>query len=174
MRTNRQLHAEVTKYYYENRILHILATHDKDRELLSNSHMFTYYEELAVMNPQTRALFTKLDIMIIPLYLDVQDVRKQRHPHVTSVADPMRHTFALLPNLTTIVISLGPYPLRIRRSIDYYKRQRIMTLEWLLQRAPRGVQVAWTPTTPPSDDAAMDEKTCWRIMKDRGFLSSET
>jgi hypothetical protein len=173
MRTNRQLHAEVKKYFYQNRTLCILAAHDGGREILSKLYMSKYYETLAVMDPQTRLFFTKLDIQIKPLFPDTIDVTARRHSHVPVVTDPMRQILTLLPNLATIVLSLGQVSFLPRATRTYVSGQRIDTLKWLLECIPCKVQVLWTPPTSPAHNAAEDVKTCWHIMSDRGQLMHE-
>jgi hypothetical protein len=174
MRTNRQLHAEVTKHFYENRTLRFQVGRDDDDALLSHALVLEHYETLAVMRPQTRALFTRLDISIQPLSPGpAAQVPVRRYPRIVPVADPMRCSLALLPNLATVVISLANLNSRPWRRRGVVAEQRIRTLKWLLECIPSNVQVVWTPSTAPSDDAAQDVKTCWRIMKERSALISD-
>jgi hypothetical protein len=174
MRTNRQLHAEVTKHFYENRTLRLQVGRDEDDALLSHALMLEHYETLAVMRPQTRALFTSLDICIQPLSpRAATQVPVRRYPRIVPVVDPMRSSLALLPNLATVVLSLANLNSRPWRQRGVIAEQRIRTLKWLLECIPSNVQVVWTPLTAPSDDAAQDVKTCWRIMKEKGALVSD-
>jgi hypothetical protein len=155
MRTNKQIHREVTKYFYENRVLFMLAARDKSSQMLSNEYMSRYYETLAVMSPQTRRLFTKVEVMVA--HFSEQTFTPRRYQHVPSVADPMQHALALLPNLATVVISLGPTPLRPLKALMRVALQRNQTLEWLLAYIPGHVEILWDQSTvsqyrsPPKD-----------------------
>jgi hypothetical protein len=174
MRTNHQLHAEVTKYFYQNRTLRLQVGRDEGDALMSHALMLEHYETLAVMRPQTRALFTSLDISIQPLSLGpATQAPIQRYPRVVPVADPMCCSLALLPNLATVVLSLANLNSRPWRRRGVVAEQRIRTLQWLLECIPSNVQVLWTPSTSPSDDAAQDVKTCWRIMKEKDALKPD-
>jgi hypothetical protein len=174
MRTNRQLHAEVTKHFYENRTLHLQVGRDEDDVLMRHALMLEHYETLAVMAPRTRALFTSLDISIQPLSPgSAAQAPVRRYPHIVPVADPMRRSLALLPNLATVVISLANLNSRPRRQRGIVADHRIRTLKWLLQCIPSNIQVSWMPSAPPDQDAASDVKTCWRIMKEIGALTPD-
>jgi hypothetical protein len=166
MRTNKQIHREVTKYFYENRVLFMLAARDKSSQMLSNEYMSRYYETLAVMSPQTRRLFTKVEVMVA--HFSEQTFTPRRYQHVPSVADPMQHALALLPNLATVVISLGPTPLRPLKALMRVALQRNQTLEWLLAYIPGHVEILWDQSTVPAPGNNWSESTLLQMMSERG------
>jgi hypothetical protein len=167
MRTNKQLHKEVTKYFYENRVLFLLVARDsKGSQLLSDEYLSRYYETLAVMNPQTRCLFTKLEVMVA--HFSEQTFAPRQYQHVPSVADPMQQVIALLPNLATVVLSLGPTPLRPLRAQVRVAMQRNETLEWLLAYIPAHVEILWDKKTVPVSEDKWPESKLWDIISDRG------
>jgi hypothetical protein len=166
MRTNRQIYKEVTKYFYENRVLFMLAARDKNSPMLSNEYLSRYYETLAVMSPQTRRLFTKLEVMVA--HFSEQTFTPRRYQHVPSVADPMQHALALLPNLATVVISLGPTPLRPLKALVRVAMQRNHTLEWLLAYIPEHIEILWDQNTVPAPGDQWSESMLLQMMSDRG------
>jgi hypothetical protein len=166
MRTNKQIHREVTKYFYENRVLFMLAARDKSSQMLSNEYMSRYYETLAVMSPQTRRLFTRVEVMVA--HFSEQTFIPRRYQHVPSVADPMQHALTLLPNLATVVISLGPTPLRPLKALMRVALQRNQTLEWLLAYIPGHVEILWDQSTVPAPGNNWSESTLLQMMSERG------
>jgi hypothetical protein len=166
MRTNRQIYKEVTKYFYENRVLFMLAARDKNSQMLSNEYLSRYYETLAVMSPQTRRLFTRLEVMVA--HFSEQTFTPRRYQHVPSVADPMQHALALLPNLATVVISLGPTPLRPLKALVRVAMQRNHTLEWLLAYIPGHVEILWDQNTVPAPGDQWSESMLLQMMSERG------
>jgi hypothetical protein len=166
MRTNRQIYKEVTKYFYENRVLFMLAARDKNSPMLSNEYLSRYYETLAVMSPQTRRLFTKLEVMVA--HFSEQTFTPRRYQHVPSVADPMQHALALLSNLATVVISLGPTPLRPLKALVRVAMQRNHTLEWLLAYIPEHIEILWDQNTVPAPGDQWSESMLLQMMSDRG------
>ncbi|KAF1919392.1 hypothetical protein BDU57DRAFT_140034 [Ampelomyces quisqualis] len=166
MRANRQIHDEVRKYFYENRILFMLAARDKDSLMLSNEYISRYYETLAVMNPQTRMLFNRLEVMVG--HLTHQVFRPRQYQLVPSVADPMRHVIQLLPKLSTVVIAMGPTPLRPIKAVVSVATQRNDTLEWLLDHIPQHMEILWEQTTVPTPSDKWDDSGLWNMMRERG------
>lgn len=167
MSTNKQLHNEVTKYFYENRTLFMLLARDKNSQMLSNEYVSRYYETLAVMNSETRSLFTKLEVTVA--HFSEQTFKPRQYQLVKSVADPMQHIIALLPNLATIIITLGPTPARPIKALVRVAQQRNETLEWLLRYIPPHVEIMWEQDTIP-------EREIWGspqlmdIIGDRGSI----
>lgn len=150
MSANKQLHAEVSKYFYEKRTLFMLLARDKNSQMLSNEYILRYYETLAVMNTETRALFTKLEVMVA--HFSEQTFKPRQYQLVKSVTDPMQQIIQLLPNLTSVVIALGPTPARPMQALLRVAQQRNETLEWFLERVPLHIEVLWErDTIPPSE-----------------------
>lgn len=166
MRTNRQIHDEVRKYFYENRTLFVLAARDKGSLMLSNEYMSRYYETLAVMNPQTRMLFNRLEVMVGNLAN--QSFQPRRYQYVPPVADPIGHVIQLLPNITTVTIAIGPTPLRPIKAVVINSMQRNDTLEWLLHHIPQHMEILWEQTTVPLPNDKWDEPVLWNMMLERG------
>jgi hypothetical protein len=166
MRTNKQIYKEVTKYFYENRTLFMLAARDKNSQMLSNEYLSRYYETLAVMSPQTRCLFTRLEVMIA--HFSEQTFTPRRYQHVPSVVDPMQHTLALLPSLATVVISLGPTPIRPLKARVRVAMQRNHTLQWLLAYIPEHIEILWDQHTVPAPVDHWSEAMLWQMMSERG------
>jgi hypothetical protein len=166
MRTNKQIHKEVTKYFYENRVLFMLVARDKDSKTLSDEYMSRYGETLAVMNPQTRRLFTKLEIMVA--FFSEQTFMPRQYQQVPSGTDPMQYVLALLPSLATLVISLGPTPLRPLPAQVRVAMQRNQTLAWLLAYIPGHVEILWDHGTVPTSGDTWKESKLLQMMSERG------
>jgi hypothetical protein len=154
MRINRQIHKEATKFFYENRTLFMVVARDKDSQMLSNEYASRYYETLATMNPETRGLFTELEVDIA--HFSEQTFTPRRYQQVPSVTDPMRHIIALLPNLKTVVIVLGVIPARPVKAIARVSTQRNDTLHWLLDYIPKDVQVLWEKASVPRTETGAE------------------
>jgi len=148
MRTNRQLHGEVVKYFYEKRTLFMLLAHDTGSQMLSNEYVSRYYETLAIMNPETRQLFSKMEISL-GLFSE-QIFTARRYQDVSSVADPMRHVLALLPNLATLVISFAREPPRPVSAREQFTQRMTETLQWLRRYIPPDVSISWDLSTNPA------------------------
>lgn len=147
MSTNKQLHGEVSKYFYEKRTLFMLLARDKNSQMLSNEYMSRYYETLAVMNFETRSLFTRLEVMVA--HFSEQTFRPRQYQLVKSVVDPMQQIVELLPNLATVVIALGPTPVRPIQALVRVVQQRNETLEWFLKYVPPHIEILWEQDTIP-------------------------
>lgn len=171
MRTNRQIYKEVTKYFYENRTLFMIVARDKDSQMLSNEYASRYYETLAVMNAETRRLFTRLEVYIA--HFSEQTFMPRRYQMVPSVADPMRHIISLLPNLETVVIALGRTPSRPLKALVRVAIQRNETLDWLLAYLPPEVEIIWDEKTMPALEGDWNEFHLWNMVKNRGSLVHE-
>jgi hypothetical protein len=178
MRTSQQMHREVAKYFYENRTLFMATGRLKNSPMLSNEYLSRYYETLAIMNPQTRRFFTRFDIKVV--HQTEQTLPPRRYQLVPSVADPMQHVFDLLPNLSTVVLSLGPTPFRPLVWLRV-ATQRDDTLESLLDHIPQHVEILWDKSTAPALEGKLgrsgksDESRLWRMMNDRGsFIHGES
>ena len=172
MRTNRQIHDEVRKYFYENRTLFMLVARDKDSLMLSNEYISRYYETLAVMNPETRMLFNRLEV--VAGHLASQKFQPRQYKLVPSVADPMSHVIQLLPKLTTVVIAFGPMPRRSLKTTVSVAMQRNDTLEWLLDHIPQYMEILWEQTTAPTSSDRWDESILWNMMLERGSFIQGT
>ena len=171
MRTSRQMHKEVTKYFYQNRTLFIVVARDKDSQMLSREYASRYYETLATMSPDTRRLFTELQVDIA--HFSDQTFAARRFHHVPSVTDPMQHFFDLLPHLKTIVIVLGATPARPAKALERIITQRNETLRWLLEYVPPNVEILWERTTLPKVDTGAAELQS--MIEARGsFIDSES
>jgi hypothetical protein len=171
MRTNKQIHAEVTKYFYENRVLFMLVARDKDSKTLSDEYMSRYGETLAVMSPQTRRLFTKLEIMVA--HFSEQTFTPRQYQQVPPGTDPLQYALALLPNLATLVISFGPTPLRPLRAQVRVAMQRNQTLAWLLPYIPGHVEILWDQGTVPAPGDRWSESKLIEMMNERGSPTLE-
>lgn len=172
MRTNRQIHDEVRKYFYGNRTLFMLAARDKGSLMLSNEYISRYYETLAVMNPQTRMLFNRLEVMVGNLAN--QRFQPRQYQFVPPVPDPMGHVIQLLPKLTTVTFVIGPTPLRPIKAVVINSMQRNDTLEWLLGHIPQHMEILWEQTTVPEPNDKWDESVLWNMMLERGSLIQGT
>jgi hypothetical protein len=155
MRTSRQMHKEVTKYFYENRSLFMIVARDKHSQMLSREYASRYYETLATMSPETRALFTQLEVDIA--HFSEQTFASRRSHHVPSVTDPMQHIFDLLPHLKTIVVVLGVAPARPTKAVERVIAQRNETLRWLLEYVPPNVDILWERASLPKFDTGAAE-----------------
>ncbi|KAH7392215.1 hypothetical protein DE146DRAFT_617778 [Phaeosphaeria sp. MPI-PUGE-AT-0046c] len=156
MSANRQLHNETRKYFYENRTLFMLLARDKKSQMLSNEYISRYYETLAVMNAETRCLFTRLEVLVA--HFSEQTFKPRQYQLVRSVADPMQHIVALLPNLTSIIITLGPTPIRPLPASLRVAQQRNETLEWFLKYIPPHVEILWEQSTIPAPELSGDSQ----------------
>ncbi|KAH5106884.1 hypothetical protein HBH72_048670 [Parastagonospora nodorum] len=171
MRTSRQMHKEVTKYFYENRTLFMIVARDKHSQMLSREYASRYYETLAAMSPETRALFTRLEVDIA--HFSEQTFASRRFHHIPSVTDPMQHIFDLLPHLKTIVIVLGVTPARPAKAVERVITQRNETLRWLLEYVPPNVDILWERASLPKIDTGAAELQS--MIEARGsFIDSES
>ncbi|KAF2821718.1 hypothetical protein CC86DRAFT_99780 [Ophiobolus disseminans] len=175
MRANHQLHNEITKYFYEKRTLFIVLARDKQSRMLSDEYVSRYYETLAAMSPYTRQLFTKVEFQV-GLFAE-QTFEARRHVHVPSVTDPMHHVIALLPNLTTVVLTFPTTAaqrgmVRIRTK---YAAQISDTLDWLLSYLPNEMQLLWDLKSFPmtADPRITDEVRLRGIIESRGPVKHE-
>jgi hypothetical protein len=168
MRTNRQIYKEVTKYFYENRTLFMIVAREKDSQMLSNEYASRYYETLAIMNPETRRFFTKLEVCIA--HFSEQTFASRRYLEVPSVSDPMRHIISFLPNLETVVIVLGTTPVRPLKAVVRIAMQRNDTLDWLLEYISPEVEVIWEQKRIPELEGQWNEFHLWNLIKSRGSL----
>lgn len=150
MSTNKQLHDETRKYFYENRTLFMLLARDRNSQMLSNEYVSRYFETLAVMNAETRRLFTKLEVMVA--HFSEQTFKPRQYQLVRPVEDPMEGIIALLPNLSSIIITLGPTPARPMQAVLRVAQQRNETLEWFLQYVPPYIEILWERSTIPEPE----------------------
>jgi hypothetical protein len=167
MSTNKQLHSEVTKYFYENRTLFMLLARDENSQMLSDEYISRYYETLAVMNSGTRSLFTKLEVMVA--HFSEQTFKPRQYQLVKSVADPMKQIFALLPNLASVVITLGHTPARPMQALLHVAQQRNETLQWFLKYIPPHIEILWEQDTIPEPEV-WGSPQLMDIVDDRGSI----
>jgi hypothetical protein len=145
MRTNRRLHDEVAKYFYERRTLFMIVVRDQDSPTLSDECLSHYYQTVAMMRPQTRHLFVAMEIQ---LGGDVRSggLREQisSMPRCWGTKGPgarpmMRNIFDLLPNLTAVIFSF----LQPARVFTRSYGKRAQALEWVLHHVPFKAEVRW-------------------------------
>ena len=150
MRVNRQLHAEVAKYFYENRTLSMFLAHDRENLITSKRFVQNYHEVLSDMNPTTRQLFTKLQVQLSYPPPDSRlPLTTRRYQHVPCVGDPMHRVLALLPNLTTITISTARDPPMRETLCEFYTQQMNDVLAFLLSYIPREMDISWDLSANP-------------------------
>ncbi len=163
MRVNTQLHEETTRFLYENRALFMIAARDKNSTHLSDEFMARYYEVLANTNPETRKMFKILDVQAD--YLAHQEFLAKRYTDTPAVLDPIKHIFSLLPNLATVVISLGA-PSHFGRTFQ----QRSDTIAWLVDHIPPSVDIAWDLTHVWPLEGKLEDQPLWQTIQARGSL----
>jgi hypothetical protein len=168
MRTNRQIYKEVTKYFYENRTLFMTVSREKSSQMPSDQYVSRYYETLAVMNAETRRLFTKLEMCIAQS--SEQIFAPRRYQKVPDVTDVMQHIFSLLPNLKFVTIVLGATPVFPLKAVVRIAMQRNDTLDWLLQYIPPEVEIIWEQKRIPALEGPWSEFHLWNLIKSRGSL----
>lgn len=175
MRTNQQLHDEIAKYFYGQRTLFMQLARDKNGQLLSDEFISRYYETLAVMNPSTRGFFTKIELQIG--LLPDQHFEARRYQHVKSVSDPMRHMLALLPNLSTFVVTFARRVSRPLSSRIRYAEHMRDTLQWLLTYIPDDAEILWDFRSNPhwfSDESVKEEMEVQKVIESRGPMKHTT
>lgn len=161
------MHDEVSKYFYERRTLFMAIARNKDNKPLSDKYISRYQSIMATMNPQTLLLFTSLELQIgyLPDQLDIP----RQWGEVYHITEPMKHVLALLPNLTTVVISFARHrPVYFASYARGLSRQTHDTVEWLIDNLPLEMNVLWDwgDALMPTDESG--ESKLARMIRDRG------
>ncbi|KAH7356285.1 hypothetical protein BKA66DRAFT_248456 [Pyrenochaeta sp. MPI-SDFR-AT-0127] len=167
MRVNTKLHGEVHKYLYQNRTLFMILARDGSSKTLSDEYIARNYETLARMSMRTRQLFQKLEIQIG--YLANQTFTAKRYADVSSVSDPMRHIFTMLPNLQTLVISFASSSYAIR-SMQRIFRELNETVVWLISYIPLSVNLVWDLSRACPLQGKIEEQPMWSTIQERGTI----
>jgi hypothetical protein len=167
MRTNRQIHDEVAKYFYERRALFMRLVRNKDNKVLSDKYISCYHRVMATMNPQTLLLFTDLEIQIG--YLADQRDTPRQWGEVYQITEPLRQMLTLLPNLTTVIVSFARYrPVYYAGYSRGLSRQTRETVEWLLDNIPRDMNVLWDWDAAVMPIGKSGESSLVRMIRERG------
>ncbi|KAF1963738.1 hypothetical protein CC80DRAFT_487068 [Byssothecium circinans] len=103
LRTNHQLHDEVTEHFYAKRTLYItFHRSNPNTSSLCREWAALYYETVATLPPRARAFFHNVIMHTPHMYSPYRKPPQRRYPEIETPENSLKEMFELLPNLSEI------------------------------------------------------------------------
>lgn len=137
LRTCRQLHDEVSKYFYDKQVLFQKLVCPFPTSIRHAIHLALDYETVAGMGARTRLYFKRLEVQVdcVPN----RSVNIPPYSAVPRVEDSWGEMLKLLPSLETVVVSFPPHSRETARMLH----KRRAPVNWLIDQIPDRMQLLW-------------------------------